>query len=64
MTAEFEGVKVRIPNGYTPDGDGVYVDGHGVEYGIFQYNMGDEAVIVLETIYSKHMRTIVLEVVQ
>ena len=61
MIAEFEGVKVKIPAGYKPDGEGCYVDGHGVEYAIVQYGRGQEKVICLETVYSKHIRTIQLK---
>ena len=64
MTADFFGIKVKIPSGYVPDDDGIYIDRHGIEYELVQYGRGEEAIIVLETIYSKHMKTIVLEVVQ
>ena len=61
MIVEFEGVKVRIPRGYARTEDGTFVNGHGVEYGIVVYGRGSETIICLETIYSKHVRTIRLE---
>ena len=61
MIAEFEGIKVRIPKGYTLDSMGFYVNGHGVEYALVSYGRGENAVICLETIYSKYVRTIELE---
>ena len=61
MTAEFNGVKVRIPRGYKLDSEGFYINGHGVEYALVQYGRGEEATICLETVYSKHVRTIELE---
>jgi len=61
MTAVFDGTRVKIPKGYTLSSNGNYVNGHGVEYQLAAYGRGEEAVICLETIYSKHTRTIVLE---
>lgn len=61
MIAELDGIKVRIPKGYTLDGMGFYVNGHWVEYALVSYGRGENAVICLETIYSKHIRTIELE---
>lgn len=61
MVAEFDGIKVKIPNGYVHCGNGIYMNGHGVEYGLVSYGRGKDAVICLETIYSKHTRTIKLE---
>lgn len=61
MTAEFDGIKVKIPKGYRLDSMGYYVNGHGVEYALVAYGRGDETVICIETVYSKHVRTVVLE---
>ena len=61
MTAEFEGIKVKIPKGYHLDSMGYYVNGHGVEYVLVAYGRGDESVICLETVYSKHVRIIKCE---
>ena len=62
MTATFNGKTVKIPNGYRgPDADGFYMNGHGVEYALVQYGRGEDAVICLETVYSRHTRTIELE---
>jgi hypothetical protein len=61
MTAEFEGTKVKIPKGYTLDSYGYYMDRHGVEYALVEYGWKDERVICLETVYSKHVRTVPLE---
>ena len=61
MTVCFEGMKVQIPKGYAMTEDGTFMNGHGVEYGLVSYGKGKDAVICLETIYSKHTRTVVLE---
>ena len=62
MVAEFNGLLVKIPKGYRgPNEDGFYMNGHGVEYALVQYGQGDELTICLETVYSKHVRTIPLE---
>ena len=61
MVAEFNGLLVKIPKGYRPAEDGLYVDGHGVEYALVQYGSGDDLTICLETVYSKHVRTVPLE---
>ncbi len=61
MTVDFEGMKIKVPNGYAMTEDGTFVNGHGVEYGLVSYGRGKDAVICLETIYSKHTRTVVLE---
>ncbi len=62
MIAEFKGVKVKIPKGYRgPDENGLYMNGHGVEYALVRYGSGESACICLETVYSKHVRTVVLE---
>lgn len=63
MTADFFGIKVQIPKGYTKNSDGNYINGHGVEYALVQYGRGEGSVICLETIYSKHVRTVKLETV-
>lgn len=61
MTVDFEGMKVKVPKGYAMTEDGTFVNGHGVEYGLVSYGRGKDVVICLETIYSKHTRTVVLE---
>ena len=61
MKATFNGVEVKIPKGYTLDSEGNYINNHGVEYALVEYGFGEDTVICLETIYSKHVRTIVLE---
>ena len=61
MTATFEGIRVEIPKGYKLDSNGYYINGHGVEYALVQYGRGDEATICLETVYSRHVRTIELK---
>lgn len=61
MTDEIAGIKVKIPKGYTPDENGVYVNHHGVEYGLVVYGHGQDAVVYLETVYSKNNRMIKLE---
>lgn len=58
--AEFKGVKVKIPNGYRLNSEGLYQNGHGVEYALVRYG---GTTICLETVYSKHVRTIELEIV-
>lgn len=64
MIAEFKGKKVRIPKGYRLTDDGTYMNGHGVEYALVQYGWEDDISICLETIYSKHVRTIELEIIE
>lgn len=61
MTADFFGVKVKIPAGYELDSYGFYINGHGVEYTLVEYGSGEGATICLETVYSRHVRTIPLE---
>lgn len=64
-TATFKGRTVKIPKGYRgPDEDGFYMNGHGVQYALVQYGFGEGSVICLETVYSKHVRTIELEEVE
>ena len=64
MTAEFDGVKVKIPHGYHYDSEtGRYMDGHGVEYQLVRYGRKENSTICLETVYSKHVRTVELDVV-
>lgn len=56
------GKVVLIPKGYSAsDEDGIYINGHGVEYALVRYGSGDEAVICLETVYARHVRTVELE---
>ena len=61
MIAEFNGIKVKIPKGYMLDSNGLYINGHGVEYALVQYGNDDETMICLETVYSRHVRTILLK---
>lgn len=62
MTAEFNGIKVKIPRGYNgPDENGFYMNGHGVEYAIVSYGSGEDMEICLETVYSDHVRTVPLK---
>lgn len=62
MTATFNGKTVKIPKGYKgPNEDGFYMTGHGVEYALVSYGNGEDAVICLETVYSRHVRTVELE---
>lgn len=62
MTAEFNGIKVKIPRGYNgPNEDGFYMNGHGVEYALVSYGSGEDKEICLETVYSDHVRTVPLE---
>jgi len=61
MRVIFNGIQVEIPKGYTLDSEGNYINGHGVEYALVQYGRGDNATICLETIYSRHIRTIELK---
>ena len=63
MIVDFEGMKIRIPRGYTKTEDGTFMNGHGVEYGLVIYGAGDCITVCLETIYSKHVRTIEVEAV-
>lgn len=60
MVIEFCGIKVKIPKGYTQNSEGFFVDRHGVEYALVKYGADDAATICLETIYSKHVRTVML----
>ena len=54
--------KVKLPMGYTgPNENGYYVNGHGVEYTIVSYGQGENEVVCLETVYSRHIRTVELE---
>ncbi len=54
--------RVRLPRGYKgPNESGYYVNGHGVEYTIVKYGQGEGSVICLETVYSRHVRTVELE---
>lgn len=64
MIAAFNGVRVRIPKGYRQTDDSTFINGHGVEYALVSYGEGDVKTICLETIYSKHTRTIELEVIE
>ncbi len=65
MTATFNGKVFKIPRGYKgPNEDGFYTNGHGVEYALVQYGRGEEAVVCLETVYSRHVRTVELEEVK
>lgn len=61
MLADFFGTKVVIPKGYHIDSNGNYINNHGVEYQLVEYGRGKDSVICLETIYSKHVRTIELK---
>lgn len=62
MTATFNGKTVKIPKGYKgPTEDGFYMNGHGVEYALVQYGSGEDATVCLETVYSRHVRTVELE---
>lgn len=61
MKAVFNGITVKIPKGYTLDSEGFYINGHGVEYALVQYGKDDESTICLETVYSRHVRTIPLD---
>ena len=40
-----------------------FMNGHGVEYTIVKYGWKDAVTYCLETVYSKHVRTIELEIV-
>lgn len=62
MIVEFNGIRVKIPKGYRQGDDGIFVNSHGVEYALVSYGSGHEKTICLETIYSKHTRTVELEV--
>lgn len=61
MIKEFFGQKVKIPNGYNEVEEGIFVNNHGVEYQVVRYG-GEQ--ICLETIYSKHVRTVELETIK
>ena len=56
-----DGTKLRIPKGYHETEEGVFINGHGVEYGVVEYGKG---IYCLETIYSKYVRTVELEIVR
>ena len=60
---DFEGMKVSIPKGYIMTEDGTFMNGHGVEYGLVVYGAGECITVCLETIYSKHVRTVEVECV-
>ena len=62
MIVEFDGKKVRIPRGYTKTEDGTFINCHGVEYQLVSYGWKDSVTVCLETIYSKHIRTVKVEV--
>lgn len=61
MKTEVFGVTVKIPKGYTLDSNGLFINGHGVEYAPAEYGRGKDSTIVLEPVYSKHGRIIELE---
>ena len=61
MIAEFDGIKVKIPMGYKLTEDGLYVNGHGVEYQLIQYGWRDDTEIYLEAVSGKYDRRILLE---
>ncbi len=61
MVVEFKGLLYKIPKGYRPTEDGLFANGHGVEYALVQYGRDDECTVCLETVYSTHTRTIPLE---
>lgn len=64
MTAVFDGITVKIPKGYNgPNENGYYMNGHGVEYALVRYGWKDDVTICLETVYSKHVRSVELEIV-
>ena len=65
MIAEFNGIKVRIPKGYRYDSEtGLYANGHGVQYQLVRYGWKQDTTICLETVYSKHVRTVELEQIE
>ena len=59
----FKGRKVHIPDSYHLVDDGIFRDRRGVEYTIVQYGSDDAVAICLETIYSKHVKTIELDII-
>ena len=62
--AEFDGIKVKIPRGYYgPDENGIYTDRRGGQFALVQYGWKDSATICLESVHSKRIRTIELEIV-
>jgi len=62
MTTEFNGIRIKIPRGYNgPDENGLYMNGHGVEYALVSYGDGECKEICLETVYSDHVRTVLLK---
>lgn len=64
MIVTFNGKMIEIPKGYKgPDEYGLYKNGHGVEYALVQYGHGEDAEVCLETVYSRHVRTVRLKVV-
>lgn len=64
MTVDFFGTKVRIPKGFAMQPDGVFIRNTGYEYGLVQYNDGDDAVFVLEPLYNLNLRCFVCEEVK
>lgn len=62
MIKECFGYIVKIPSGYKEKEEGIFVNGHGVEYQVVKYGWKDSVFICLETIYSKHVRTVELEI--
>ena len=56
-------VKADENSKVTKTEDGTFMNGHGVEYGLVIYGAGDCITVCLETIYSKHVRTIEVEAV-
>ena len=63
MIVDFEGMKIRIPREYTKTDEWTFINGHGVEYALVQYGAGDCITVCLETIYSKYIRSIEVEVI-
>jgi hypothetical protein len=64
MYYDFDGVKVRIPKGYhETDVTGLYVNNHGVEYGIIKYGRDAEAGYYLEAISDTYSRMVKCEVI-
>lgn len=63
MIVNFEGMKVKIPKGYTKTDEGTFINGHGVEYALVQYGAGDCITVCLETIYSKYVRSVEVEAI-
>jgi hypothetical protein len=59
--AKFSGITIKIPNGYHETEDGTYINGHGVEYGLVQYEK--DGPVYLESL-SKYDRRILLKTVE